>query len=285
MEGQIIADVLQKGGKLHGAAQVLNRWKVSNGMTHVAVSTIKHHVDTFMKAKRNKTQKVPSGNNNPYSPWARASFRFAKQLAIRYGKLNPFTTADPIMPPPPPEVDKRWIDLYHREEEEDRKRMNLLVEEENTRQMQQSFNSPLGPSLPILLPSYDATKPFPIVLPEYDPDNLTPIGPYQHADWDKTHPKAKIGVTMKGNRPFEYRFARDSQGKIDNSNSGSYLDCSPPTRTVPKYESESRFLFGVATVKLLNGEVIGRRMAPFCYTGRKILSHKDWQNQVRQEID
>ena len=68
MEGQIIADVPQKGGNLHGAAQVLNRWKVSNGMTHVAVSTIKHHVDTFMKAKRNKTQKVPSGNNNPYSP-------------------------------------------------------------------------------------------------------------------------------------------------------------------------------------------------------------------------
>eukprot|EP00957_Ditylum_brightwellii_P168683 12839340-Ditylum_brightwellii.AAC.1 len=28
MEGQIIADVPQKGGNLHGAAQVLNRWKV-----------------------------------------------------------------------------------------------------------------------------------------------------------------------------------------------------------------------------------------------------------------
>eukprot|EP00957_Ditylum_brightwellii_P197340 15034576-Ditylum_brightwellii.AAC.1 len=74
VEGQIITDVLQKRGNLHGVAQVLNQWKVSNGMTHVAVSTIKHHVDKFMKAKRIKTQKVPSGSSNPNSSWARASF-------------------------------------------------------------------------------------------------------------------------------------------------------------------------------------------------------------------
>eukprot|EP00957_Ditylum_brightwellii_P103296 7872489-Ditylum_brightwellii.AAC.1 len=54
MEGQIIADVLQKGGNLCGVAQVLNGWKVSNGMAHVAVSTIKHHVDICMKAKKNQ---------------------------------------------------------------------------------------------------------------------------------------------------------------------------------------------------------------------------------------
>eukprot|EP00957_Ditylum_brightwellii_P091205 6943601-Ditylum_brightwellii.AAC.1 len=96
------------------------------------MSTVKNHEDNFMQAKKVNVMKLPSGSNNPYSPLARASFCFAKQLAIHYGKLNPFNTADPIMPPPPPGTDKRWINLYHRKEEEDRKRMNLLVKEENT---------------------------------------------------------------------------------------------------------------------------------------------------------
>eukprot|EP00957_Ditylum_brightwellii_P029522 2230872-Ditylum_brightwellii.AAC.1 len=123
--------------------------------------------------------------------------------------------------------------------------------------MQQSSSSPFGPILPVLLPDYDPTKLHLIVLPEYDPNNFTSIGPYQRADWDETHPKANFGVMMKGGRDFKYEFARDSK---------------------------SRFLFGVATIKLPTGEVVGRRLKPFCYTGRKILSHKDWESQIKQEI-
>eukprot|EP00957_Ditylum_brightwellii_P137203 10461043-Ditylum_brightwellii.AAC.1 len=63
--------------------------------------------------------------------------------------------------------------------------------------MQQSSNLAVSPTPPLLLPPYDATKPFPVALPEFDPSLLTPIAPYQYADWDETHPKAKVGVSMK----------------------------------------------------------------------------------------
>eukprot|EP00957_Ditylum_brightwellii_P120962 9226190-Ditylum_brightwellii.AAC.1 len=52
IEGQIIADVLKKGGNFCGTAEVLNRWKVSQGLQHIAVSTIKYHVDKFMSVKK-----------------------------------------------------------------------------------------------------------------------------------------------------------------------------------------------------------------------------------------
>eukprot|EP00957_Ditylum_brightwellii_P018496 1391015-Ditylum_brightwellii.AAC.1 len=115
--------------------------------------------------------------------------------------------------------------------------------------MQQSSSSPFGPSLPVLLPDYDPTKPHWVVLPEYDSNNLTSIGLYQCADWDETHPKAKIGVTMKRGRDFEYEFAKDSSGKINFSTDALYHNLTP-MRTIYKHNSESHFLFGVATVKL-----------------------------------
>ena len=46
-------------------------------------------------------KKRPQGTNDPHTAWAKASFNFAKQMAIRYGKLDPRTTPDPPMPPLP----------------------------------------------------------------------------------------------------------------------------------------------------------------------------------------
>ena len=51
-----------------------------------------------------------------------------------------------------------------------------------------------------------------------------------------------------------------------------------------KYESESRFLFGVATVQLTTGEVVGKRLKPFCYTNKKVVSHEDYEKQMCIEI-
>ena len=76
-----------------------------------------------------------------------------------------------------------------------------------------------------------------ILLPEYDPRLLRRIK--ARADWDETHPKTKIGVTMKNNRDFEYEFTRNAHGKVV-PNDGSYLNRTP-TRTIPKYETESCF--------------------------------------------
>ena len=41
IKGQIIADILQNGGNLQGAAEVLNHWRSKNEKDSVAMSTIK----------------------------------------------------------------------------------------------------------------------------------------------------------------------------------------------------------------------------------------------------
>ena len=43
-------------------------------------------------------------------------------------------------------------------------------------------------------------------------------------------------------------------------------------------------MLGVAKVKLLDGKIIGRRAKPFSYTGKNIISDKDFQFHLQQEI-
>eukprot|EP00957_Ditylum_brightwellii_P063691 4834024-Ditylum_brightwellii.AAC.1 len=69
IEGQIFADALQHGCNFCATAKVSNNWNVSVGKGHVDVSTIKHHLDNYMKSKKINTQKVASDNTNTYSPW------------------------------------------------------------------------------------------------------------------------------------------------------------------------------------------------------------------------
>eukprot|EP00957_Ditylum_brightwellii_P049911 3783316-Ditylum_brightwellii.AAC.1 len=88
---------------------------------------------------------------------------------------------------------------------------------------------------------------------------------------------------MKGQREYAYVFLRDKEGKTQHNSDGSYSDIKPQ-RFIHKYKSESRFLFGVATVKLPNGEVVGKCLVPFYYTGEKIVNHKDWEIEIRREI-
>eukprot|EP00957_Ditylum_brightwellii_P088173 6715814-Ditylum_brightwellii.AAC.1 len=61
-----------------------------------------------MKCQKVPTQKVCSGNTNPYSPWACASYCWAKQLAVRYGKINAYTFQDPPMSPVPQGTNLDW---------------------------------------------------------------------------------------------------------------------------------------------------------------------------------
>eukprot|EP00957_Ditylum_brightwellii_P138973 10592595-Ditylum_brightwellii.AAC.1 len=62
---------------------------------------------------------MQSGSSNPYSPWSCASFCWNKQLAIRFGKIDPYTDSDPLMPLPPSGTKEQWVQLYVKEEEED----------------------------------------------------------------------------------------------------------------------------------------------------------------------
>ena len=51
-----------------------------------------------MKPQVRIVPKVSQGSNNPDSSWAKARFRFMKQLAIRFGKLDPTRVLDPVIP-------------------------------------------------------------------------------------------------------------------------------------------------------------------------------------------
>ena len=73
---------------------------------------------------------------------------------------------------------------------------------------------------------------------------------------------------MKGGKEKELVFLRDKNGRVINNDNGTYND-NEQHKVVPKYETESRFLFGVATVKLATGQVVGKRLEPSCYTNKK----------------
>ena len=76
---------------------------------------------------------------------------------------------------------------------------------------------------------------------------------------------------------------RDANGCVTLNENGTYNEkCKQ--RVMPKHDTESRFLFGVADVKLPNVEVVGKRLKPFCYTKKKIVSQKDYNKQMSIEI-
>ena len=150
---------------------------MENNKNHVAVSTVKNHVNKYMVMKKVRTQLISSGSNNPYSPWARASYCWAKQLAIRYGTIDPYTYEDPKMLPVPPGTKPDWVALYLHDEATNKERLQKLIAEDNEKRR--------------MCPLYAAQPRLPILLPEYDPRKLSPIK--VRADWDETHPKARIG--------------------------------------------------------------------------------------------
>ena len=138
-----------------------------------------------MTEKKIKTEKVQSGSSYPYSLWSRTSFCWNKQLVICFGTLDLYTIPDPPMPPPPPGTKDQWTQQYEKEEADNNNNcLQELINAEN----EYHLSEPTPNNQPHLLD----------LLPEYNPCLLSPISSYQKVDWDETHPKTKLGVTMKG---------------------------------------------------------------------------------------
>jgi len=164
-EGQLLADFLEGStGDFCGARDVLNIQRDAEGKENVSLSTVFRHVTKKMEKNKAKTEKVSQGSTNPYSPWARARFNFNKQLAIRFGVLDPHKTPDPPMPSPPPGTDPKWITDHA---------FALACETETLEQMKAE--------------AANAQDQKNILLPQFDPAKLTPIARDQRADWDETH--------------------------------------------------------------------------------------------------
>ena len=66
-------------------------------MEIVGFSTI-YNTYIKMKPKVSQVGKVSQGSRNPDSAWAKARSNFIKQLAIRFGKLDPTKVSNPAFP-------------------------------------------------------------------------------------------------------------------------------------------------------------------------------------------
>jgi hypothetical protein len=113
-------------------------------------------------------------------------------------------------------------------------------------------------------------------VPDYfNKEKLPVLDQFQTAYWDETHKKCDAGGTSS-KLTYHVKFPRDNNGKLDLSGAGTYWKV--------KYESEVRLALGVAKVKLQNGEVEGRRAKPFVYSGKLLLSLKDFYIRRNLEI-
>ena len=193
--------------------------------------------------------KKPQGSNDPNSNWAKASFNWAKQLAICFGVLDPMVVPDPPLPPP-------------------------SVEDTSVA---------VGTTIPVAppaLPSSEDELP-----PAFDKRKLRTYVRHQVAFWDEMHPECDLrschAMTAPQNN-FVYRVPRNEDGKIDIKH-GSIQNPNP-TETKVKYSKEARLGLGVALVLMPDGREVGRRCEPFDYTEKVIVSDADWQKLVNEEI-
>eukprot|EP00957_Ditylum_brightwellii_P186332 14186645-Ditylum_brightwellii.AAC.1 len=112
------------------------------------------------------------------------------------------------MSPPPPGTKQQWIDMYKKEEEEDsQKLLALTVEYNKLCQYDASGNNNLHLC---------------VILLEYGPSLPIPISDVQQGYWDKTHPKTRIGVMMKGCMCKKIVFLRDNHGHVTLTENDTY---------------------------------------------------------------
>ena len=70
---------------------------LQNNASIVGLSTI-HNAYLRMKPQVKNVENISQGSSDPEASWAKARFAFMKQLAIRFGKLDPTKESDPLDP-------------------------------------------------------------------------------------------------------------------------------------------------------------------------------------------
>ena len=116
----------------------------------------------------------------------------------------------------------------------------------------------------------------------FDRTKLTPLCLYAIAWWDETHKKCTIGGQGAGLIDSYYKFPRDANGKIDLEN-GKYSEEEKVILQV-KFENEVRLCLGVAVLMDQKGNKKGIRLEAYDYTGKMLLSIKDFQAKIASEI-
>jgi hypothetical protein len=110
---------------------------------------------------------------------------------------------------------------------------------------------------------------------------LTKMTINQIAFWDETHKKVRIGKVGANGVKFQVRFKRTPEGKVDPEN-GTCL-AKEGTQLNMKYSEEVRLCLGVAKVKQPDGTDLGVRLPLFDYSGKVILTIKDFDKKLVEE--
>jgi hypothetical protein len=115
-------------------------------------------------------------------------------------------------------------------------------------------------------------------IPEkFNPENLGPqLAISQIVFWDETHKKVVVG---KSTTNVECRFKRNENGKLDPD--GTCADHKSLLKM--KHAEEVRLCLGVAQVEREDGAIEGRRAVPFDFSGKVVLSMKDWSKKEKEE--
>mmetsp|Transcript_18727 Transcript_18727/g.59328 ORF Transcript_18727/g.59328 Transcript_18727/m.59328 type:complete len:610 (+) Transcript_18727:209-2038(+) len=97
--------------------------------------------------------------------------------------------------------------------------------------------------------------------------------------WDEKHAKAVLGPMSK----HQWSFPKKDGRVCAPDDGGQYT--APPERTLPKFEQEARFAFGVM-MKTVDGgrRMMGVKMEPFEYTGKKMLGVAAWEKALEVEF-
>jgi predicted flap endonuclease-1-like 5' DNA nuclease len=100
--------------------------------------------------------------------------------------------------------------------------------------------------------------------------------------WDETHVDCTIGNIGGTLNDMHTTFPRDASGRIDVSE-GQH-DKDPPGQLNVKYEKQVRLCLGCAATMDSSGKVTGRVAKSFDYSGRIVLTIKDWNARMYTEF-
>jgi hypothetical protein len=115
----------------------------------------------------------------------------------------------------------------------------------------------------------------------YDIEKLTPLNANRIAWFDETHRKCKIGGQAGSSKNTQVTFPRNGQGQLDPAGT---IETKKVCFLHHKFENEVRLLLGCAMPKNDNGDVAGVMLPSLSYSGKKVLTNRQFQTQIQLEI-
>jgi hypothetical protein len=253
VEAQIIADAVEDGMSMAMAHALVNKHCYEGGLEPYSLSAVRTLI-LSLEPVVTPLVKLKQGDTDPDSAWSRARYNWVLQLLIRFGLFV-------YLGSPPPrasnEVPVASSNLDF---------INVTTATATTTTTTTVENIP-----------ETATSSIPDC---FNKNKMTKLSMYQIVWWDESHQVCKLATDGNGKKN-QVRFHRDPTGKLDPN--GSLKD--PHKELRVKYEKEVRLGLGCAATKCRStNRVEGKRCKAFCYSGKVVLSIKDYRDKKNEEI-